>query len=343
MNTWELRDPALILFALLAPLVYWWAARAPAVLGFSSLRLVAGAPISWRARFSKLPALLMAVATILLAVALARPRSPDAETRVFREGIAIVMAIDRSGSMNARDLVPTDISIDRLTVVKRVFQQFVLGDGSQSGTGRADDMIGLVAFARYADSVCPLTMDHGNLVSVVNDLDLVTERAEDGTAIGDGLALAVERLRRNKAKSKVVILLTDGVNNAGMVDPTNAAGLAVDHDIKVYCIGAGTDGFAPVPVANPFTGRSSVRRMPVEIDETLLRKIAEQTGGQYFRATEMSNLAEIYGEIDRLERTEITEVRYLQYHEHFAPLLAGACGLIGIAVVAGGTVLRRLP
>lgn len=336
------RTPWLLLFALAAPLVFLWASGVTSALRYSSLRLVDQAPRSFRARLAWLPALLMTFATVLLAIALSGPRTPDAETKVSREGIAIMMAVDRSGSMQARDMVAGDVSVDRLTAVKRVFREFVLGAG-EAGRGRADDTVGLVTFARYADSICPLTLDHGNLVSMVEDLQIVSQQAEDGTAIGEGLALAVERLRRNQTKSRVVILLTDGVNNTGTIDPIQAAQLAVDHHIKVYCIGAGTNGLAPFPALDPFTGRTVLRRMTVEIDEATLEQIADMTGGRYFRATDQDALAGIYQQIDQLERTEVTEVRYLQYSEHYVAFVLGAMGLVVSAMVANGTVFRRLP
>ncbi len=281
MSNWEFRDPWLLLTSLLGVLVWWLAVRAPSQVQFSSLAVFDRIPRTWRARLATVPACLLAIAVVALSVALARPRTPDAQTKVSREGIAIMMAVDRSGSMNARDLVVEDTGIDRLTVVKKVFRDFVLGQEG-AGRGRADDTIGLIAFARFADSLCPLTLDHGNLAVLVDDLEIVTQRSEDGTAIGEGLALAVERLRKNPAKSKVIILLTDGVNNVGAIDPLQAAELAAAENIKVYCIGAGTEGFAPVPQQDPFTGRIVLRRAYVEIDEATLREISDKTGGRIF-------------------------------------------------------------
>jgi Ca-activated chloride channel family protein len=204
-------------------------------------------------------------------------------------------------------------------------------------------MIGLVAFAGYADSLCPLTLDHGSLVSMVDDLEIVRTRDEDGTALGDGLALAVERLRQSKAKSKVVILLTDGVNNTGAIDPPRAAELAASQNIKVYSIGAGTDGLAPFPAVDPFTGREVLEPTYVEIDEETLQAIADKTGGRYFRATDRDGLSEIYAQIDRLERTEVTEVRYLRYTEHYASFVVAGLSLLAVAAVANGSVFRKLP
>jgi Ca-activated chloride channel family protein len=342
MSDWEFRDPWLLLTALLGVLVWWLAVRRPSVVHFSSLTIFDRVPRTWRARLVRLPAWLLALAVVSLSVALARPRTPDAQTKVSREGIAIMMVVDRSSSMQARDLVEDDTSIDRLTVVKKVFRDFVLGkDGA--GQGRDDDTIGLVAFAGYADSLCPLTLDHGNLTVLAEDLEIVKQRSEDGTAIGEGLALAVERLRKDPSKSKVIILLTDGVNNRGTVSPMQAAELATAENIKVYCIGAGTQGFAPVPQHDPFSGRIVLRRAYVEIDEQTLKEIADKTGGRYFRATDIDSLTEIYREIDQLERTKVTELRYLQYHEHYLMFVVFGLSLIGIAAVAEGSLFRRLP
>ena len=339
--SWEFRDPWFLLMGLLAPVVYFLAARRRSALRYSSLQIANQGPKSLRSRLAKLPAILSAVSMLCLAVALAGPRTPDAETRINREGIAVMMVIDRSGSMNARDLVKDDYGVDRLTVVKDVFKSFVLGDGNQPQ--RPDDMIGLVAFAGYADSLCPLTLDHGNLGLIVEDLNIVQYQNEDGTAIGDALGLAVERLRRNKAKSKVAILLTDGMNTAGVIAPKKAAELAAEQNIKVYTIGAGTDGLAPIPSVNPFTGRRELRRAYVEIDEETLKLIAEKTGGAYFRATDQDALADIYSQIDKLERTEVTETRYLQYTEHYASFVLTALGMMGVAAVTSRSIFRTLP
>lgn len=343
MVDFEFRDPAFLLLGLLAPLGYLFAARTGSRIRYSALEIPDSAPRSLRTRLIKLPAVLIGVAVLLAAIAIAGPRTPDAETKVSREGIAMMMVVDHSGSMQARDLVKDDYSVDRLSVVKDVFRQFVLGDGESAGKGRPDDSIGLVAFAGYADSLCPLTLDHGNLTTMVEDLQIVTTRAEDGTAIGDGLALAVERLRRSDARSKVAILLTDGVHNAGVVDPKQAAEVAEASGVKVYCIGAGTQGRAPFPVQDPFTGRSELRLFDVELDEETLQMIAQTTGGRYFRATDRESLSQIYAEIDQLERTKVTEYRYLQYNEHYQPFLIAALLLIGVATTSKATLFRTLP
>lgn len=340
MGSLEFRDPFLLAIGLLAPLVYVLAARVPSVVEYSSLRLLAHAPRSWRARLLPLPPLFLALATVALAVAMAGPRTGDHTSKLRREGIAMVLVVDRSSSMNARDFVRGDQSVDRLDAVKRVLARFLGTDGETDG--RPDDLIGVVAFAGYADSVCPLTLDHRNLVQILGDLRIVTDRDEDGTAVGEGLALGVERLRRHPAKSKVIILLSDGVSNAGEISPAQAAELAADHNIRVYTVGAGSTGFAPFPVG--MRGDQVVlRQARVELDERGLQKIAERTGGRYFHADDVAALSEIYEEIDRLERSEITEVRYLQYTEHYAAFVWAALLLVLGSGVVGQSLLRRLP
>jgi Ca-activated chloride channel family protein len=332
----ELRDPVFLWVGLLAIPVYLLAARLPSSVTYSSLGLLDAAPRSLRMRLAALPALLLAVAVLALAVALAGPRTGDATSKVHREGIAIAMVVDRSGSMQARDFVEGDASASRLDVVKKVFREFV------EKPGRADDLIGLVTFARYADGACPLTGDHGNLLNILEQQEIVTERSEDGTAVGEGLALAVERLRHQEVRSKVAILLTDGVSNAGDITPLQAAELAVQHGIKVYTIGAGRTGWAPVPVHLP-GGTIALRRAYVEMDEDTLREIAERTGARYFHAADADALADVIGEIDRLERSEITEVRYLQYEPHYASFVVLALLCMAASSLLAGTWLRRLP
>jgi Ca-activated chloride channel family protein len=320
-GSWELRDPLFLMAGLAAPIVYALAARPSSAVTYSSLALVDSAARSWRTRVARLPAWLLAAAVVALAIALAGPRTGDATSRIRREGIAIAMVVDRSGSMQARDFVRGNASISRLAVVKEVFRRFVAGERG---------------------GLCPLTLDHGNLLSILADVEIVSERTEDGTAIGEGLALAVERLRGLAVSSKVAILLTDGVNNAGDIDPLHAADLAAQYGIKVYAIGAGSSGLAPVPVQLP-DGRTMLRQAYVEIDEATLRQIAERTGGRYFHAASASGLAEVIEEIDRLERSEVTEIRYLTYEYHHARLVGGALLAIAGAALLSGTALRRLP
>ncbi|MCB2263870.1 MAG: VWA domain-containing protein [Candidatus Thiosymbion ectosymbiont of Robbea hypermnestra] len=340
LTAWEFRDPLFLLAGLAAPLVYFLANRLPARITYASLALPDRAPAALRVRLAPLPAGLLALATLALAIALAGPRTGDETTEIQREGIAIVMALDRSGSMDARDFVAADYSVSRLQALKGIFREFV--SGGEAGPGRPDDLIGLVVFGTYADGVCPLTLDHGNLLHILDRIEVARERSESATAVGEGLGLAVERLLDAEARSRVVILLTDGVNNAGELDPLQAAELAAEHGIKVYTIGAGGNGYAPVPVTGS-DGRQYLRRALVEMDEKTLREIARRTGGAYFHAQDAKGLTETYRAIDRLERTKITESRYLRYREHYAGFALAALVLIALAGLTAGTLLRRLP
>lgn len=337
----ELGQPLALLAALLVPFVFWQANARRASVAFSSLGLVAGGRRSLRERLVWLPPALLALATLCLAVALADPRTGNAVTEVEREGIAILVVVDRSGSMEARDFVRGDFGTSRLDVVKRIFREFVEGGGA-FGEGRPDDLIGIVAFARYADGLCPLTLDHGSALSILAELETPDDAAEDGTAIGDALALAVERLRRQETKSKVVILLTDGVHNAGDVEPVEAAELAARFGIRVYTIGAGYDGVAPFPVRRA-DGRVTLQRMPVEIDEVTLRAIAEKSGGRSFHATDEDGLREVVEEIGRLERSKVAELRYLEYEYHYRSFVLVALVATGAAWLLSAGWLRRLP
>lgn len=336
----EFRQPLMLLCALLALPVYHWARSGGGRLIFSSLRLLPQSVKTWRMRLAFLPPLLLALATCALAVALAGPRIADRQTRVKKQGIAIMMVIDVSGSMQALDLSEKERERTRLDAVKEVLVDFV--KGGHGLPGRPDDLIGIVSFAGYADTRCPLTLDHDNLLSAAGQLQIATQQDEDGTAIGDGLGLALERLRESSAKSKVAILLTDGVNNRGDTAPQQAAELAVTIGVKVYTVGAGTNGMAPVRVTDPF-GRSFLQRMPVEIDEKMLKDIADKSGGRYYRATDAEALERVYRQIDSLERSEFVEQRFRQYREYYQHALALALIFMAISWLLSGTVLRRLP
>jgi Ca-activated chloride channel family protein len=340
---WELgfRYPWLLAAAAAAlPVAYLLSRRTGRVV-FSSLAVLPARGSSWRARFAWLPAALLALATVGLAIAAAGPRTEDDLHRIHREGIAIMMVVDTSGSMRALDLAREGRKETRLDAVKRVFEEFVLGgDGLR---GRPDDAIGLVSFGGYADTRAPLTLDHEQLAAIARSLHIVTERAEDGTALGDGLGLAVERLYRSDARSKVAILLTDGVQNAGELSPAAAAELARTKGVKVYTVGAGTTGMAPVEVEDPFTGEPVIRAVPVEIDEETLQSIAAATGGRYFRATDADALIDVYREIDALERTDLGEDREVEYHEHYQLVLAVSLLLACLGWLGQASVFRRLP
>lgn len=268
---------------------------------------------------------LLALALIILAIA--RPQTVDVSTRTkTNKGIDIVMAIDVSSSMLAQDLKP-----DRLSALKQVATAFV--------DDRMSDRIGLVVYAGESYTKTPITSDHSivkNALREINYQGLI----EDGTAIGMGLATAVNRLKDSKAKSKVIILLTDGVNNSGFIDPKIATELAVEFGIKTYTIGLGSNGMARAPVAILPNGNFQYDMTKVEIDEELLKEIAQATGGNYFRATDNRKLEEIYDEINKLEKTEIEEFKYYNYEEKYRFLVILALVLIVIEWVAKNTLFK---
>lgn len=254
-------------------------------------------------------------AVVLIVIALARPRYVDQSTRIkTSRGIDIVMAIDVSASMLARDLLP-----NRLEALKEVAARFI--------DNRPNDRLGLVEYAGESYTKTPLTSDKTLILSALKSIEYNTI-IEGGTAIGMGLATAVNRLKESRAKSKVIILLTDGVNNSGFIDPRTASELAVEFGIKVYTIGLGSNGLALSPVGMRPNGQFQYGKVPVEIDEALLQEIAQTTGGLYFRATNNSKLGEIYDEINKLEKTEVEEFKYQQYDEGFRPLILWALGLL---------------
>lgn len=337
----EFRHPLLLWGVALLPLFYVLSARAPGRLRFSSESLLPRGRPTLRLRLAWLPSGLWSLGVGALVVAAAGPRIGDARTQQRREGIAIMMVVDASGSMRALDLSTNDDEQTRLDAVKKVFARFVAGGGRLQG--RPNDAIGLLRFARYADTACPLSFDHDTLLRVASDLAITKEAAEDGTAIGDALALAVDRLKDSPARGKVVILLTDGVNNAGQEDPTLAAELARKLGVKVFTIGVGTTGMAPVRVEDPLSGRTQLRAMPVQIDEALLKDIAGRTGGAYFRAVDEDGLEAVYEKIDRLERADLGAQRYQRYFERYPVFVLAGLLFIALALVLQHTWLRRLP
>ncbi|MEM5566510.1 VWA domain-containing protein [Psychroserpens sp. AS72] len=262
-----------------------------------------------------------------LILALARPRTSDETTKTkTTKGIDIVMAIDVSASMLAKDLLP-----NRLEALKKVAGEFI--------KGRPNDRIGLVEYAGESYTKTPITSDKSIVLRSLRDIKYNTV-IEGGTAIGMGLATSVNRLKDSKAKSKIIILLTDGVNNSGFIDPKIASELAVEYGIKVYTIGLGTNGMALSPYSILPNGSFQYRRVQVEIDEELLNEIADVTGGTYFRATDNKKLKEIYNEINKLEKTEIEEIKYTTYDEKYRPLILIALGLLLIEVLLRFTVFR---
>ncbi len=280
-------------------------------------------------RLRHLPAVLRVAGLFLLVVVIARSQTGHHEEEVLTEGIDIVLAVDISGSMKTEDFKPKN----RLAVAKDVVSQFV--------RGRRNDLLGLVVFAANAYTRCPLTLDYGVLQDLLSQVDIAT-REEDGTAIGMGLATAVARLKDAKGKSRVIILLTDGRNNRGQIDPLSGARLAQAMGIKVYTIGVGTEGEAPYPIDDPIQGRRYIN-VEADIDEETLQQIANATGGRYFRATDARALKEIFTTIDRMERTEIKVRGYTRHTEQFSWLLYPGALLVLVELILSATVLRRIP
>tara|TARA_R100001369_G_scaffold72251_2_gene100234 strand:+ start:341 stop:1345 length:1005 start_codon:yes stop_codon:yes gene_type:complete len=282
---------------------------------------------NWLARLKPLLFALRLLALAAIIVALARPRTVDESTRVKKtKGIDIVMAMDVSASMLARDLKP-----NRLEALKSVAARFI--------QARPNDRIGLVEYAGESFTKTPLTSDKTVVLSSLKDMKYNTV-IEGGTAIGMGLGTAVNRLKDSRAKSKVIILLTDGVNNSGFIDPKIASELAAEFGIKVYTIGLGSNGLAMSPIGLRPDGSFQYGSIQVEIDEELLKEIAQTTGGQYFRATSTTKLNEIYDEINKLEKTDIEEFKYTNYEEMFRPLVFLALGLLLIELLLRYTVFR---
>jgi len=271
------------------------------------------------------------LAVALIITALARPQSGLKATQISTEGIDIMLCLDSSGSMQALDFKEKGNRVDRLSVVKRVVGEFI--------RGRKNDRIGMVVFGQEAFTQCPLTLDYGVLLSLLDSVQI--GMAGDTTAIGSALGLCVKRLKDLPSKSKVIILLTDGRNNAGAVSPATAADIAKTYNIKVHSIGVGTEGEAPFLV-DSFFGKQYVYQK-VDLDEDTLKEIAAKTSGMYFRATSTEALEKIYQQIDAMEKTEIKIKEYMEYEELFMPLLMAGLGLLLLEIVLANTRLRKIP
>ena len=282
---------------------------------------------SWRTKLTWLPDLLRLLGLLFLVLSLARPQLSLKEEKVNAEGIDIMLAIDLSSSMLAKDFEP-----DRLEVSKQVAEEFV--------RNRKYDRLGLAVFAGEAFTQCPLTTDQSILIDFLRTLAVGT--LEDGTAIGMGLATAVNRLKDSESESKVVILLTDGVNNTGYIDPETAAEIAREYDVKVYTIGVGSAGNALTPVNRKSNGQYIFRNAKVQIDERLLQKISSSTGGRYYRAKDRNQLEAIYAEIDRLEKTEIEVNVFKRYQDEFRYFLLIGLGVLLLELLLRKTVLNIL-
>jgi Ca-activated chloride channel family protein len=318
------------LFLLLLWVPVWWLwrrrRRPPAAPGYSDTRLVAGA--ARNAWIVRMPPALRMFGLVALAIGIAGPRVGGDQVETKQEGIAIAIALDISSSMLAEDFAPSN----RLEVAKQQALGFI--------RGRTSDRIGLIAFAGEAVTLVPVTTDYPVLERAVQDLHLGI--LDDGTAIGSGLATALNRLRRAPDKSKVVVLLTDGVNNRGTIDPRTAAQAAAALGVKVYTIGVGSEGPAPVPTGQG-PGGARYEVLPVQLDEPLLKEIADVTGGRYFRAKDSDALAQIFGQIDRLEKTPIRITRYIRYDELTHPFVLAALAALALELLLAATVAVRVP
>jgi Ca-activated chloride channel family protein len=282
---------------------------------------------NWRTSLRHVPFIIRVAALACIIIALARPQTKSEQQQAEGEGVDIVLCIDVSGSMTAQDFTP-----NRMEAAKKVASDFI--------DRRLTDRIAIVIFSGESFTQCPLTTDRAVLHAAVENIR--NGLLEDGTAIGDGLSTSVDRLRRSKTKSKVVILLTDGENNGGLIGPDNAKEIAKAFAIKVYTIGVGTEGYAPFPVRDPFGG-VTVQQQKVTIDEKLLTAIANETGGKYFRAKDNASLEAIYKEIDNLEKSKVEIASLTRYTEKFFPFVMIALALLLIEVLLRFTVLKKFP
>ncbi|HBJ77210.1 MAG TPA: aerotolerance regulator BatA [Porphyromonadaceae bacterium] len=327
---YTLKDPIyLLLLLLMIPMVLWYVFKQKdntPHLKVSSTTPFGKISPSWRVQCRHLPFILRMISFALIVIALARPQSSNSWQDVSTEGIDIMMSIDISGSMLAEDLKP-----NRLEAAKNVASSFI--------NGRPNDNIGLVVFSGESFTQCPLTTDHVALLNLFQGVK--SGMIEDGTAIGLGLANAVTRIKDSKAKSKVIILLTDGSNNRGEIAPVTAAEIARSFNIRVYTIGVGTEGEAPYPFQTSFGVK--YQNIPVEIDEKSLKEIATITGGLYFRATDNNSLKSIYAEIDQMEKTKLNVKEFSKKYEEFFNFALWAWILLLCEVLINHILLRRIP
>ena len=326
---WTLATPFWLALLVVLPFAWWWSRRRRReALVLPALARAGTLPRTWRERLRWAPDALRIAAFLAMVLALARPQELAAGRPLTTSGVDIVLTIDASGSMKAEDFQPRN----RLEVAKQAAIDFV--------EQRPSDRLGLVTFAGQAVTQAPLTLDHQAVGGAIRRIEI--GGLTDGTAIGTALATAVNRLRASDARSKVVILLTDGVNNAGQIDPLTAARTAQALGVRVYTIGVGTTGEAPYLLDDPRFGRRYVR-VVVRIDEEVLREISSRTGGRYFRATDPEALSQVYAAIDRLERSPLSGRRPVARIDRYAWVLALALGLVVAEGVLRGTLFRRLP
>jgi len=328
------KDYWALAFVILVPLMVLlvWRTRKQPTFTFSSGLLLEGIAPTLRARLSKSLILFRALAITLLLFALARPQTVLQGSKTISEGVDIVLAVDTSTSMLAEDFVVGNRRMNRYDVVKDVVKDFI--------SKRKDDRIGMVAFAARAYTVCPLTTDYTWLFE---NLDRVrVGMIEDATAIGSAIASSVGRLRTSKTKSKIVILLTDGVSNAGTISPLVAAEAAKALGVKVYTIGVGTKGLVPYPFKDIY-GRTVYKNIPIEIDEASLKRIADITGAKFYRATDAESLRKIYDDINRLEKSHIEQEGYREYSEFFEIYLLLALMVLALEILFANTIFLRIP
>ena len=326
--------PWMLLLLLLIPLLAWLKSRTgrqPAFL-YSSVQLVKGITGITRSSVGAILLRLRWFALVLFIIALARPQLGEGQARTRASGIDIVVALDLSGSMAAEDFELNGEPVNRLVIAKDVLEQFV--------EKRSSDRIGLVAFAGRAYIAAPLTLDHAFLLENLRRLNIGT--IEDGTAIGSAISAAVNRLREIQAKSKIVVLMTDGQNNAGKIPPLTAAEAAEALGVRIYTIGVGTRGVARVPYTNVF-GQRGYFDQQVDIDEEMLTQVADMTGGKYFRAENAEGLRAIYDGIDQLEKTEVEVSQYQRYRELFQWFVLGGLVILLLEIILANTVWRKLP
>ena len=324
----------LLLMLLVIPCILWYVLKGRkrrATLSVPTTSMYSGMRKSWKYWLIHVPFILDMAAIILLSLILARPQTTDRWQDTEIEGIDIMLAVDVSTSMLAEDLKP-----NRIEAAKQVASEFI--------NGRPNDNIGLTIFAGEAFTQCPMTVDHSVLLNMFQNVssDIAAKGIiEDGTAIGMGLANAISRLKDSQAKSKVIILLTDGSNNRGEISPMTAADMAKSFGIRVYTIGVGTNGTAPYPIQGAF-GKQYVN-MAVEIDENVLRQIAQTANGQYYRATSNSKLKEVYEEIDKLERTKLQVKEFSKNQEEYQPLALALILCLLLSILLKQTILRTIP
>ena len=355
----QFNSPWVLLSLFLLPVLYWLEKRkkTSASMRFSSLSLVNSCGSGWRVKWLPVVKVIRYLCLACLIIALARPREGISISNMSTKGVAMELVVDRSGSMG-QQMEYEGEQLDRLETAKRVIADFVNGKNGQF-QGRQGDLIGLVTFARYPDTVCPLVSSHNLLVDFLKQTRTASSQDEDGTAIGEAIALAVARLDKAEQqilennrkirqqvgaafeptfsiKTKAVILLTDGINNMGDIDPLQAAKLAKDLNIKIYTIGIGSDKDHMIWNGMRIPSRE-------QLDEGLLREIADMTGGLYQKASDSKSLTDIYSKIDKLEKTEIKSIAYYDYKEKFAPWAIAALILIVLEILVKTTIFRKLP